>query len=101
MVVCLGSLGRCVYSRRAHRPAWGQPLASPTVPLGAAMTPSESLTELVPDVASPPPPDIAHPGNGAGGNGLDHGTIDERALLAALQRMRWGDFSVRLPGDHT
>src|ERR1700761_3524104 len=35
------------------------------------------------------------------GNGHLAGIFDEHALLHALQTMRLGDFSVRLPGDQT
>ena len=38
-------------------------------------------------------------GNGNGGGGHDEGGADLGALLMALQSVRMGDFSVRLPGD--
>ena len=69
------------------------------------MAPSESLTDTVVG-GQPNPPSIieaasqeAEP-NGHG-NGLLDGSLDEYGLLRALQSMRLGDFSVRLPGDRT
>jgi HAMP domain-containing protein/CheY-like chemotaxis protein/GAF domain-containing protein len=66
------------------------------------MTPSESLTEVIPSESpgTPSPPyDRPSPNGGVNGHALDGAAIDEGALLTALQRMRRGDFSVRLPGD--
>src|SRR4029077_4357480 len=42
-----------------------------------------------------PPPGLLH----ANGNGTLNTTIDQEALLRALQAMRVGDFSVRMAGD--
>src|SRR5947209_1993735 len=65
------------------------------------MAPSESLAEVVPD--GPP---IARPLTGDAepheyGNGHLNGSSDQHQLLHALQAVRLGDFSVRLPGDQT
>ncbi len=69
------------------------------------MSPSESLTEIVPEVLpSAPPPfeDVSHAVEPNGhGNGNLADSFDQHALLHALQAVRFGDFSVRLPGDQT
>src|SRR5689334_21513420 len=65
------------------------------------MAPSESLTEAVPG-SSPSAVQVladAEP-NGYGNGHLD-GSLDQHLLLHALQAVRLGDFSVRLPGDQT
>jgi HAMP domain-containing protein/CheY-like chemotaxis protein/signal transduction histidine kinase len=69
------------------------------------MAPSESLTKTVRDElpnAAPALSDTSQPAepNGHGNDHLD-GAFDQHALLRALQAMRLGDFSVRLPGDQT
>src|SRR2546428_4646475 len=69
------------------------------------MPPSESITEIVSGVLpSVPLPveDGSHALDPDGhGNGQLDGSFDQHALLHALQAMRRGDFSVRLPGDQT
>jgi len=65
------------------------------------MGPNESLSEVVPDSL----PEVA-PLSGDGepqayGNGHLDSSSDQHQLLHALQVMRLGDFSVRLPGDQT
>ena len=69
------------------------------------MSPSESLTEIVPD-SLPSNPPLFENGDGAvepkgHGNGNLEGSFDQHALLHALQAVRFGEFSVRLPGDLT
>src|SRR5690348_6777674 len=64
------------------------------------MAPSESL-DVVPDG---PPNAGALIGDAephASGNGQLNGSSDQHQLLHALQAVRMGDFSVRLPGDQT
>src|ERR1043165_7636204 len=56
-------------------------------------------------VPLPTPPNLGVPtgtvtGDGAG-PAVAHIALDPHMLLAALQKMRSGDFSVRLPGDRT
>ena len=65
------------------------------------MAASESLTEVVPDAkpASGPPIEVDKL-NGSR-NGQLNGSSDQHELLHALQAVRLGDFSVRLPGDQT
>jgi HAMP domain-containing protein/CheY-like chemotaxis protein len=65
------------------------------------MAPSEAVTEAVTDGPASAPPVIGD-WNGAAepSGGLDR-SFDQQALLRALQAMRLGDFSVRLPGDQT
>ena len=58
------------------------------------MRPQESSRRKTP----PPSAPTAPPTNG---NGADHSEIDLRELLRALQAVRNGDFSVRLPSDQT
>ena len=69
------------------------------------MAPSESLAETVPDGLPSAPhvsPEIGSPTEANGhDNGHLDGAFDQHALLHALQAMRLGDFSVRLPGDQT
>ena len=68
------------------------------------MAPSESLIEAIPDGQSSPPTvleDVGHSAANGHGNGHIDGAFDQHALLHALQAMRRGDFSVRLPGDQT
>jgi HAMP domain-containing protein/signal transduction histidine kinase/DNA-binding response OmpR family regulator len=65
------------------------------------MAPSESLTEAVPDGSETIPPLVGEPEPQAYGNGQLSGSSDQHQLLRALQAMRLGDFSVRLPGDQT
>src|SRR5215469_7374185 len=69
------------------------------------MAPSESLGEAVPDGLPSAPPGFEEVSRAVEPNGhsdgrLD-GSIDQHALLQAMQAMRLGDFSVRLPGDQT
>jgi HAMP domain-containing protein/signal transduction histidine kinase/DNA-binding response OmpR family regulator len=69
------------------------------------MAPSESLVEATPDglpAGAPVLDDVASAiaPNGHGNGHLD-ASFDQHALLHALQAMRQGDFSVRLPGDQT
>ena len=65
------------------------------------MAPSEPLAEAVPDE----PPNARSPIGDAEphgyGNGHLNGSSDQNQLLHALQAVRLGDFSVRLPGDQT
>ena len=67
------------------------------------MASSESLTEALPDGlpnGSPALKDIgAAVEPNEHGNGYLDGSFDRHALLCAMQAMRLGDFSVRLPGD--
>ncbi|HEY1261190.1 MAG TPA: HAMP domain-containing protein [Stellaceae bacterium] len=63
------------------------------------MAPSESATESVSTTPSSMPAAVVEP-NGRGNGHLDD-SLDEQALLHALQAMRLGDFSVRLPGNRT
>jgi hypothetical protein len=72
---------------------------------GAAMAPSQSLAEAIPDRLPGALPAFEEVGravepNGRGDGRLD-GSIDQHALLQAMQAVRLGDFSVRLPGDQT
>src|SRR6202021_3571696 len=65
------------------------------------MAARESLAEVVPNgppSARPLIGDAEPPGYG---NGHLDGSSDQHQLLHALQAMRLGDFSVRLPGDQT
>ena len=69
------------------------------------MAPSESRPEAIADGLPSAPPGFEEVGravenNGHGDSRLD-GSIDQHALLQAMQAMRLGDFSVRLPGDQT
>src|ERR1700682_4408532 len=69
------------------------------------MAPSEPFTESAPDALASASPPLENPGrpldpNGHGNGRLD-ASFDQHALLHALQAMRLGDFSVRLPGDQT
>jgi HAMP domain-containing protein/CheY-like chemotaxis protein len=69
------------------------------------MAPSESFAETVAEAPPNPAPATGEAGhalepNGQGNSLLD-GSFDQPALLHALQAMRLGDFSVRLPGDQT
>jgi hypothetical protein len=66
------------------------------------MAPTESLTEAVPDAAPSVPPMLGATGDAVepNGHGIE-GSFERQALLYALQAMRLGDFSVRLPGDQT
>jgi HAMP domain-containing protein/CheY-like chemotaxis protein/signal transduction histidine kinase len=66
------------------------------------MPPSETLVESVGDASSSPPPreETGYPAAANGHAGAAEGEdFDRYALLGALQAMRRGDFSVRLPGD--
>ena len=67
------------------------------------MPPSKSVSEIVPDVLPNTPFPIeekSQPVDPNGhGNGRLEGSLDQHALLNALQAMRLGDFSVRLPRD--
>src|SRR5215831_6250274 len=65
------------------------------------MGPNESLTEVVPDSLPSGAPLSGDHEPQAYGNGHLNGSFDQHALLHALQAMRRGDFSVRLPGDQT
>ncbi|MGH7100676.1 MAG: HAMP domain-containing protein, partial [Stellaceae bacterium] len=65
------------------------------VPAPAPGAPSPAA-ELFPNGHSPAEEGL----NGQTGNG-SAGALDQRALLHALQAMRMGDFSIRLPGDQT
>ena len=69
------------------------------------MPPSESIPEIVSDVLPVTPypiEDRSQPVDPNGhGNGRLDGSLDQHKLLNALQAMRLGDFSVRLPGDLT
>jgi len=69
------------------------------------MAPSESLTETVVE-GQPNLPSMIEAANreaepNGHGNDLLDGSSDKCGLLHALQSMRLGDFSVRLPGDRT
>src|SRR5262249_39006720 len=65
------------------------------------MAPRESLTEAVPDGSPSAAQVIADAGPRGYGNGQRDSSPDQHQLLHALQAMRLGDFSVRLPGDQT
>src|SRR5437868_1422574 len=65
------------------------------------MAPSESLAEAVPDGTPSARSLIADAEPHGYGNGHLDGSSDQHQLLHALQAVRLGDFSVRLPGDHT
>src|SRR5437016_9720342 len=65
------------------------------------MAPSDSLTESVPDTVPATPPVIGNAESHEYGNGHLNGSSDQHQLLHAMQAMRLGDFSVRLPGDQT
>jgi len=69
------------------------------------MAPSESLTEVTSEGLPNAPPaleQISHALEPDGhGNGRLDGSFDQHALLRAMQAMRLGDFSVRLPSDQT
>jgi HAMP domain-containing protein/GAF domain-containing protein len=64
-----------------------------------------SLSEAVPDQLPSTPSALEAPGGSdepnPRGNGHFDDALDQYALLHALQAMRSGDFSVRLPGDQT
>jgi hypothetical protein len=66
------------------------------------MAPSESLTESIPEglpsASAAVETELRGEPNGHGNGRLDDG-LDQQALLHALQAMRHGDFSVRLPGN--
>ena len=65
------------------------------------MAPSESLAQVVPD-GSPSVGSLIGDADPQGyGNGHLNGSSDQHQLLHALQAVRLGDFSVRLPGDQT
>src|SRR5215469_9770193 len=68
-------------------------------------TPNDSFTEAVGDGLPSAPPVLEHLGHAVAPNGHANGEVDgsfdQHALLHALQAMRLGDFSVRLPGDRT
>ena len=65
------------------------------------MAASESLAEVVLDGPPNAQPLIGDAEPHGYGNGHLDGSSDQRQLLHALQAMRLGDFSVRLPGDQT
>jgi HAMP domain-containing protein/CheY-like chemotaxis protein/signal transduction histidine kinase len=67
------------------------------------MAPSESLTEVVPDGLPSGAPPVGDSEPHAFGNGHLEGSSGQHQLqlLHALQAVRLGDFSVRLPGDQT
>src|SRR5215831_6421861 len=65
------------------------------------MAPSESLAEVVTDGLPNSAPQVGDSEPHAYGNGHLDGSSDQHALLHAMQAMRSGDFSVRLPGDQT
>src|SRR5438874_12405628 len=65
------------------------------------MAPSESLAEAVPDGTHNARPLIGDAEPHGYGNGHLDGSSDQHSLLHALQAVRLGDFSVRLPGDQT
>jgi HAMP domain-containing protein/CheY-like chemotaxis protein/signal transduction histidine kinase len=68
------------------------------------MAPSESPAETIPELPNAPPAlsDISQSVEpNRHGNGRLDDVFDQHALLRALQAMRLGDFSVRLPGDQT
>ena len=69
------------------------------------MAPTESFGEAIPDGLPSTPPASEDGGRAAEPNGHGDGrhdsSIDQHALLQAMQAMRLGDFSVRLPGDQT
>jgi CheY-like chemotaxis protein len=71
------------------------------------MPPTDPLVDVVPASAPSAPPPLAAEieANGHGPKGQIGGDLssafDQRRLLHALQAMRMGDFSVRLPGDQT
>src|SRR5437868_3229741 len=65
------------------------------------MAPSESLAEAVPDGTPSARSLIADAEPHGYGNGHLDGSSDQHQLLHALQAVRLGDFSVRLPGDQT
>src|ERR1700722_2460391 len=65
------------------------------------MAASEPLAEAVPDALPSAPPVIGDAEHHEYGNGRLNGSSDQHQLLQALQAMRLGDFSVRLPGDQT
>ncbi|HJU19722.1 MAG TPA: HAMP domain-containing protein, partial [Stellaceae bacterium] len=66
------------------------------------MPPTDSVADIVPtsEPGAPPPSGAGTEPNGYG-NGHVDGAFDQHVLLYALQAMRQGDFSVRLPGDQT
>src|ERR1700686_585024 len=65
------------------------------------MAASESLAEVVPDGPPNAGPQIGDAEPHGYGNGHVNGSSDQHQLLHALQAVRLGDFSVRLPGDQT
>jgi hypothetical protein len=65
------------------------------------MAPSESLAEAGPDGTHSARPLIEDAEPHGYGNGHLDGSSDQHQLLHALQAVRLGDFSVRLPGDQT
>src|SRR6266566_1300470 len=65
------------------------------------MVPSDSFTEAVPATLPNTPPVIGNAESHEYGYGHLNGSSDQHELLHALQAVRLGDFSVRLPGDQT
>src|SRR5689334_8769590 len=65
------------------------------------MAPSESLTEATPDRSASLAPILDDADSHGHGNGHLDSSLDQHLLLHALQAVRLGDFSVRLPGDQT
>src|ERR1700736_6147941 len=65
------------------------------------MAARESLAEVVPNGPPSARPLIGEAEPPGYGNGHLDGSSDQHQLLHALQAMRLGDFSVRLPGDQT
>ena len=65
------------------------------------MAPIDPLAEVVPDGPPNPRPLIGDAEPHGYGNGHLNGSSDQHQLLHALQAVRFGDFSVRLPGDQT
>jgi hypothetical protein len=65
------------------------------------MAAREPLAEVVPDGPANARPLIGDAEPHGYGNGHLDGSSDQHQLLHALQAMRLGDFSVRLPGDQT
>jgi HAMP domain-containing protein/CheY-like chemotaxis protein/signal transduction histidine kinase len=75
----------------------------PDVPGDRDNTKSRSRAKRKPGtngVAAPTGTPAAHATPPANSNGVGHTTISQQELLGALQAMRLGDFSVRLPGDY-
>ena len=65
------------------------------------MTSSDALVEAVPDGLRDAPPVFGDLARAEEPNGRLDGAFDQHALLEALQSVRLGNFSVRLPGDQT